>query len=81
MMKKYDTYVLDPNSLSQGKEIELTIRDLSPGPYKYQMKRVKAIVSNRAKKLSDADELWLRSLLGDLYTEPWAIRVLAELEI
>ncbi len=79
-MQKFDTYVDSPDSLPEGKEIELTIRDLGPGRYKYEMKRVRAVVSRSFEKLPNAAELWLRAPLGDPYPHPWAIRVLADLE-
>ena len=75
-MKEYDTYLANIEDLPDGAEIELTVRDLSPGRYKYEMKRVKAIVSKSPAKLPDADRLWLRFPMGDLYAEPWLIKIL-----
>lgn len=75
-MQKFDTYVDNPDSLIEGKEIELTVRDLNPGRYKYEMKKVKAVVSRSSDKLPGAAELWLRAPLGEPYPQPWVIKVL-----
>ena len=79
MVQKFDTYIENPDSLPEGQEIELTVRDLTPGRYKYEMKRVRAVVSRSFDKLPDAAELWLRAPLGDPFPHPWAMKVLADL--
>ena len=75
-MKEYDAYFDSVEGLADGAEIELTVRDLSPGRYQYEMKRVKAIISKSPEKLVDADRLWIRFPMGDLYPEPWSIKIL-----
>ena len=75
-MKEYDTYIDREDSISDGVELELTVRDLTPGRYKYEMKRVKAVISKSADKLPEADKLWLRYPMGDLYPDPWFIKIL-----
>lgn len=44
MAKEYDTYVKDKSSLALNSEVELIIRDLAPGPRKYEARIVKAKV-------------------------------------
>ena len=63
-----------------GREIELSVKDLTPGPRKYDAKKVLAKVASSAKKLRDADVLWLRSMVGLKLEKPWAIEILKELE-
>jgi hypothetical protein len=77
-MKEYDTYTDSMENLTDGAEIELVLRNLNPGRYKYENKRVKAIIFKSLDKLPDADRLWIRSTMGELYPEPWAIKILAE---
>jgi len=79
MPKEYDTFVNSLEELPQGKEIDITLRDLTPGPYKYETRYVKAIVSSRPEELPGADILWIRFQRGGKHPQPWAIRVLEEL--
>jgi hypothetical protein len=64
--------------LADDKESVLTIRDLSPGPRKYNAKVVKARVSSRPESIPGADILWVRSWIGHLHPEPWAIEIIDE---
>jgi hypothetical protein len=75
MKKEYDTFVTTLDELPQGRETELTIRDLTPGLRKYESNWVKAVVSNSPKQMPDGDVLWLRFPLGFLHPRPWAIKV------
>ena len=78
MKKEYVTFVRRMRDLNEGKEI-LFIKDLTPGPRKYDTKLVRAELSRQANKLPDGDVLWIRSETGRLQSEPWAIKVLEEL--
>ncbi len=80
MKKEYVTFVASPKGLPEGEEIRLTIRDLTPGRQKYDARNVKAIVSSSAEQLPEGDILWLRSPVGVLSPQPWAIKITAELE-
>ncbi|MBI4288491.1 MAG: phenylphosphate carboxylase subunit gamma [Chloroflexi bacterium] len=80
MKKEYVTFVRDFKSLPQGKEIEITIRDLTPGPRKYDAKIVKAVVSEDPARMPEGDLLWLRSATGVLSAKPWAIQVKGEVK-
>lgn len=77
-MKEYQVVVTGLDALPQGQEIELAIRDLSPGPRKYDGRYVKAIVSSSAEKLPGADTLRLISSTGYIYPNPWVIKILEE---
>jgi hypothetical protein len=80
MTKEYSTTVDLFKELPDGGEVELLIRDLTPGPRKYDAKRVLAKVASSVEKLPDGDKLWLRSMVGNRLDKPWAIKILKELE-
>ena len=80
MKKEYQTFVPDIGDLVENQEIELTIKDLTPGPRKYGAQIVKAILSSDPEQLPEGDILRVRSWLGVLYPEPWAIKVIEELD-
>jgi len=79
MKKEYVTWLLREEQLAEGEEIEITIRDLTPGREKYNGLNVKAIVSSSPDKLPDGDILWIRSGTGILHPKPWAIKITGEL--
>lgn len=79
MKKEYDTFIESLKDLPEGQEINLTIRDLTPGPRKYDSRWVKAIVTSNSAKLTDGDVLWLRFPKGMVHPQPWAINILEEL--
>ena len=79
MKKEYVTFVSSLEDLAEGRESELFIRDLTPGPRKYNGKLVKAIMSSAPEQLPDGDILWVRSVVGVLYPQPWTIKVIEEL--
>lgn len=78
MKKEYVTFVRRMRDLNEGKET-LFIKDLTPGPRKYDTRLVRAELSRRRDKLPDGDVLWIRSETGRLQPEPWAIKVLEDL--
>jgi hypothetical protein len=78
-MMEYDTFVNTLQEISQGQEIELFVRDLTPGPRKYGAKHVKAVVSSSGEQLPDAESLWLRFMTGVKHPEPWRIKIIAEI--
>jgi hypothetical protein len=79
MKKEYLIFVQRLEDLMEQKEMELTIRDLTPGPRKYDAKIVKAVLSKSQEGLPDADILWVRSWIGNLYPDPWRIKILREI--
>lgn len=78
MKKAYLTFIRDIKDLDEGQEIELTVRDLTPGPRKYDAKIVKAVVSSTPSNLPGADTLTVCSWLGVPYPQPWVIKILEE---
>ena len=79
MSKEYSTFISDPRELPQGQEINLAIKDLTPGPRKYDCRIVKAILSSSPDKIEGGDVLWLKSLVGITFPEPWAMKIVEEL--
>ena len=77
MAREYDTFVQALDDLKDGKEMELTVRDLET----YEQKKVKAIVSSSKEKLPDADILRIRFSRGVPVDEPWAIKITGELPL
>ena len=78
MKKEWVTFVRRLRDLTEGKEL-LFIKDLTPGPRKYDTKLVRATLSRQADKRPDGDVLWIRSETGYLHSEPWAMKILEEL--
>ena len=77
--KEYLAWTKDLNDLPQGEEIQLTIRDLTPGPRKYVARNVKAVVSSSPEKLPEGDILRFRSPVGVLLPDTWVIKITGEL--
>lgn len=78
MSKEWIIFVSRMEDLADDEENILTIRDLSPGPRKYNAKVVKARVSSKPETIPDADVLWVRSWIGHLHPKPWAIKIIEE---
>jgi phenylphosphate carboxylase gamma subunit len=78
--KEYDTLVLtDPALVAEEQEMELIVRDLTPGDrrYKYRSSYVTALVSKSEAKYPD--RLWIRLGKGQLQEKPWSVKILKEL--
>jgi len=78
MKREYVTFVRRLSDLSEGKRA-LFIKDLTPGPRKYDTKLVRAELSRDAARFPDGDTLWIRSETGRLQPQPWSMKVLEEL--
>ena len=76
MTKEWQTFVRKFEDMKEG-EAELFIKDLTPGPRKYDNKHVKAKISR--SKTAETDILWLRSESGSVAPEPWYIDIQEEL--
>lgn len=76
---EYLTFVMDFAKFPDGKETELVIKNLAPGPRKYEARCVRALVSSFRESMPDADTLWIRTRLGYLKPKPWAIKITQEL--
>jgi len=79
MNKEYQAFFGDISQLADGAEVELNIKDLTPGPRKYDSRLVKAVVFSSPEQLPEGDTLWLRSYSGFLRPKPWAMKVTQEL--
>lgn len=78
MKKEYVTFVRRLSDLSDGRQT-LFIKDLTPGPRKYDTKLVRAELSRNSVNLPGGDTLWIRSETGHLHLQPWSIQILEEL--
>jgi len=78
MKREYLTFVRNFKDLKEGRQ-ELFIKDLAPGPRKYDTLHVLAEISSRPKKIPDGQILQVRSESGALLPQSWRIRILEEL--
>lgn len=78
--REYMTFVSGLEDLLEGQEIDIFVRDLTPGRRKFNGKRVKAVVSSSPEQLPEGDILWIRSLIGVLYPKPWYIHIKKSLD-
>lgn len=76
-MFKYDIFVNSLDELPEGKELELQVRDLTPGIHKYCYKWVNACVSPDADTYSE--KLLIRFGRGQAYDKPYSIKVSGEI--
>jgi len=78
MKKEYLTFVRQFKDLKEGMQ-KLFVKDLTPGPRKYDTKYVKAEIFSDPEKMNNGDILRIRSESGVLLPQPWGIKVLEEL--
>ena len=83
MQKEYLAFVSEfgienLKDLEEDKEIELLIKDLTPGCRKYEARYVRAKVAS-PEKLPGADTLWVRFRHGVLHPKRYAIQITEEL--
>lgn len=78
MKKEYQTFVRQFKDLKESRQ-ELFIKDLTPGPRKYDTKHVLAEVSSTPEKMTDGALLRIRSESGILFPQVWGIKILKEL--
>ncbi|MBN1227080.1 MAG: phenylphosphate carboxylase subunit gamma [Deltaproteobacteria bacterium] len=74
---EYLTFVKDLDELLEVKEINMVIKDLTPGIRKYEARYVSARVT-KSLDASD-DKLWVRFEKGLLHPEPLGIKIIKEL--
>ena len=80
MGKEWQTFVGKFEDMKEG-EIKLFIKDLTPGPRKYDTKFVRALVKKSKGALPEGEVLFLRSESGLKSSEPWYIKILEELPV
>lgn len=78
MANEWQTFVKKFDDMQEG-EFELFIKNLTPGPRKYDTKRVRAKVAKSKTSLTGGDILWIRSESGLKAPDPWYIEILDEL--
>ena len=78
MAKEWQTFVRKFEDMKEG-EVELFIKDLTPGPRKYDNKHVRVKVSKSKAVLPEGDTLWIRSESGSTAPEPWYMKIIEEL--
>ena len=61
------------------KDKNILIKNLTPGPKKYDTKRVRAKVAKSKTSLTGGDVLWIRSESGLKASDPWYMEILDEL--
>lgn len=77
MASEYETFVRDRAKVLSGKEVVLTLRDLSPGRKKYRGVNVRCAVSRPPRPGEPV--LWIRSVVGLRDPEPCSVRIAEEL--
>lgn len=78
MKREYQAFVREFKDLKEGRQ-KLFIKDLTPGPEKYDTKFVLAELFNDPKAIPDGQILRIRSESGKFLPQPWGIKVLEEL--
>ncbi len=77
--RTWETFVRRPEQLQEGIEIPLVLLDLTPGPRRYAIRHVMAILDRRPDAFPDGDTLWVRSSVGVRLPSPYAIRIMRDL--
>lgn len=77
MSKEYEIFARHPEHVLSGREVVLTLRDLSPGRRKYRGINVRAVVSRPPKP--GEPTLWIRSVVGLRDPKPCSVRIVEEL--
>ena len=78
MAREWQTFVRKFSDMKEG-NVKLFIKDLTPGPRKYDTKFVEAQVAKSKGALPDGDLLYVRSESGLKIPEPWYIKIIQEL--
>jgi hypothetical protein len=73
MTTEYETFVRDRAKVLSGREVVLTLRDLTPGRKKYRGLNVRAAVSRTPRPGEPL--LWIRSVVGVRDLEPCSVRI------
>ncbi len=79
MVKQYDTFVGSLDDIPDYGEVELSVRSLEPGWYKYTSSFVRAIVARQEDRLPDGDLLAIRFLRGGRHGKTVRMRILEKL--
>lgn len=77
MAQEFETFARDSARLLSGREVVLTLRDLSPGRRKYRAVNVRAVVSRPPR--AGEPILWIRSVVGNRDPQACSVRIVEEL--
>ncbi len=77
MANEYETFLRNPARILTGREVVLSLRDLSPGRRKYRGINVRAVVSRPPRPGEPV--LWIRSVVGVKDPLPCSVRIVEEL--
>ncbi|HWD22918.1 MAG TPA: hypothetical protein VG591_07305 [Burkholderiales bacterium] len=77
MSKEYEIFARNPERVLSGREVVVTLRDLSPGRRKYRGINVRAVVSRPPRP--GEPTLWIRSVVGLRDPQPCSVRIVEEL--
>lgn len=76
--KTYDCFVNDPAGLEEGKELELVIRDLTPGRRKYEARYARVVLTS-SQEPGSCELLVRSSTSGALHPKRWFAKIVEEL--
>jgi hypothetical protein len=77
MSKEYEIFARHPERVLSGREVVVTLRDLSPGRRKYRGINVRAVISRPPRP--GEPTLWIRSVVGLRDPQPCSVRIVEEL--
>lgn len=77
METTYETFARDAGHVLSGKEVVLSLRDLTPGRKKYRGFNVRAVVSRPPR--AGEPVMWIRSVVGEKDPEPCSVNIIEEL--
>lgn len=77
MATEYETFVRDRARILSGREVVLTLLDLTPGRKKYRGLNVRAVISQPPRPGEPI--LWVRSVVGVKDPKPCSLRIVEQL--
>jgi hypothetical protein len=78
--KEFDTFVLtDPGMVSEDKEMELILRELTPKDRRYKYRSFYATAQVSKSEAKYPDRLWIRLGRGQLQEKPWSVKIIKEI--
>ncbi len=77
MANEYETFLRNAARVLSGREVVLSLRDLTPGRRKYRGINVRAVVSRPPRPGEPV--LWIRSVVGVKDPLPCSVRIVEEL--
>lgn len=78
-MYNFDVFVNSLSDLREGEELNLSLRDLSPGTHKYCYKNAVALVS--ADENAYPHKLQVRFGRGQAHDKPYSVKIVKEIDV